>query len=95
MDQTIFHKGVLLFAPHNLDHAILSRDSAIRLAVMTLKTLADGRTLLGHIPAERRELSTWQHVEKTLREGEPPGVSVALQVVLQMERVPFTVGLPG
>ena len=31
--------------------------------VMTLKTLADVRKLLGHIPKERRQLSTWQHVE--------------------------------
>jgi len=53
------------------------------------------RKLLGHIPKERRQLSTWQHVEATLRESEPPDVSVALQIVLQMERVPFTVGLPG
>jgi hypothetical protein len=65
MDQTIFHKGVLLVAPHNLDHAILSRDSAIRLAVMTIKTLADVRKLLGHIPKERRELWTWQQVPGT------------------------------
>jgi len=34
--------------------------------VMTLKTLADVRKLLGHIPKEQRELSTWQHVEATL-----------------------------
>jgi hypothetical protein len=35
---------------------------------MTLKTLADVRKLLSHIPKERRGLSTWQHVEKTLHE---------------------------
>jgi hypothetical protein len=34
--------------------------------VMTLKTLADVRKLLGHVPKERRGLSTWQHVEATL-----------------------------
>jgi hypothetical protein len=28
--------------------------------VMTLKTLADVRRLIGHIPKKRRELSTWQ-----------------------------------
>ena len=61
--------------------------------VMTLKTLADVRKLLGHIPKEGRELSTWQHVEARLREGELP--SVTLQIVLQMERMPFTLGLPG
>jgi hypothetical protein len=32
---------------------------------MTLKTLADVRKLLSHIPEERRQLSAWQHVEKT------------------------------
>jgi hypothetical protein len=50
--------------------------------VMTLKTLDDVRKLLGHIPKERRELSTWQHVEKTLREcaagDDPENISVAL-----------------
>jgi hypothetical protein len=63
--------------------------------VMTLKTLADVRKLLSHIPKERRELSTWQHVEKTLHEcaaGEDPeNISVALQIVLQAERVPYKV----
>jgi hypothetical protein len=31
---------------------------------MTLTTLADVRKLLGHIP-ERRQLSTWQNIERT------------------------------
>jgi hypothetical protein len=62
--------------------------------LLTLRTLADVRKLLGHIPKEQRQLLTWQHVEATLREGKPPNVPVALQLVLQMERVPFTVGLP-
>ncbi len=35
--------------------------------VMTLKTLADVRKLLGHIPKGRRQLSTWQYVETTLQ----------------------------
>src|SRR5271156_6413088 len=54
--------------------------------VMTLKTLADVRKLLGHIPKERRQLSTWQHVEATLprqlTEGAavlPPATDIALQ----------------
>ena len=61
--------------------------------VMTLKTLDDVRRLLSHIPKERRQLSTWQHVEKTLREcgagDDPVNISVALQIVLQGERVPY------
>jgi hypothetical protein len=31
--------------------------------VMTIKTLSDVRKLVSHIPKERRELSTWQHVD--------------------------------
>ena len=58
--------------------------------VVTLKTLADVRKLLGHIPKERRQLSTWQHVEKTLQAcgggDDPANISVALQLVLQAER---------
>ena len=61
--------------------------------VMAL-TLADVRKLLGHVPKERRELSTWRHVEATLQAcaaGEDPvNVSVALQLVLQCERVPYS-----
>jgi hypothetical protein len=64
--------------------------------VITIKTLADVRKLLGHIPKERRALSSWQHVKKTLqactRGDDPANISVALQVVLQAERVPFRVG---
>jgi hypothetical protein len=51
--------------------------------------------LLGHIPKERRQLSTWQHVEATLQEcaagDDPANISVALQIVLQGERVPYQV----
>lgn len=64
--------------------------------VMTLKTLADVRALLRHIPKERRGLMTWRYVEKTLREctagDDVVNISVALQLVLQCERVPYDVG---
>jgi hypothetical protein len=64
--------------------------------VMTLKTLADVRALLRHIPADPRKLMTWQHVEKTLQEcavGEDTvNISVALQLVLQFEGVPYKTG---
>jgi hypothetical protein len=60
---------------------------------MTLKTLADVRKLLSHIPKERRGLSTWQHVEKTLQAcaagDDPVNISVALRLVMQAERVPY------
>jgi hypothetical protein len=63
--------------------------------VMTLKTLSDVRKLLGHIPKERRQLSNWRHVEATLQAcalGEDTAnISVALRLVLQAERVPYTV----
>jgi hypothetical protein len=65
--------------------------------VMTLKTLADVRALLRHIPKERRGLMTWQHVDKTLQacaagEDDPVSLSVALRLVLQCERVPYDFG---
>jgi hypothetical protein len=62
--------------------------------VMILTTLADVRKLLGHIPKERRELSTLRHVEATLQAcaagEEPLNTSIALQLVLQCERVPYS-----
>ena len=59
--------------------------------VMTLRTLAHVRTLLGHLPKETRAKSTWQHAEAELNKAatgaDPHDVSVALQMVLQLERV--------
>jgi len=53
------------------------------------------RKLLGHIPKERRQLSTWRHVENELSAavngGDPRDISVSLMLVLQIERVPYTV----
>ena len=60
--------------------------------IMTLRTPADARTLLSHVPAERRHLDTWRHVAKCLndaaRGGDIAGALVALQMVLSLERVP-------
>jgi hypothetical protein len=61
--------------------------------IMTIKTLADVRTLIGHIPKERRAFETWQHVAKVMNEAaahqrDPADVSVALQMVLSLENVP-------
>jgi hypothetical protein len=47
--------------------------------VMTIKSLADVRKLLKHIPKEKRELSTWQHVQ----------IAVALKIVFQPDGVPY------
>jgi hypothetical protein len=45
---------------------------------------------------DRRQLSTWQHVEATLQAcaagDDPENISVALQIVLQAEHVPYTIG---
>ena len=59
--------------------------------VMTLRTLADVRTLIGHVPAARRKFDTWQHVEREVKAaaagGDVESASIALQMVLQLERV--------
>jgi hypothetical protein len=61
--------------------------------VMTLKTLADVRKLLDHIPEERRALSSWQHVETTLQAcaagNNIANISVALKLALVAEKVPY------
>jgi len=61
--------------------------------IMDLVTLADVRTLLGHLPKETRAKSTWQHVEAELKKaaagGDTAQVSIALQMVLQLENVEY------
>ena len=59
--------------------------------VLTLKTLADVRKLLTHLPKDVRARSTWQHVaaelDKAARGEDTVDVSVPLQMALGMERV--------
>jgi hypothetical protein len=43
--------------------------------VMTLKTLADVRKLIGYIPKERRELSTWHMSRRRLEPALPAMIS--------------------
>ena len=62
--------------------------------VMTLKTLADVRKLIGHMPKEFRGRSTWQRIAALLDdaasgEATPNDVAVALQLVLMLEKVEF------
>jgi hypothetical protein len=62
-------------------------------SVTTLKTLADVRTLMQHLPDSHRERSTGQHVEKQLNAAalgkvETIDVAVPLLLMLQLERVP-------
>ena len=59
--------------------------------VMTLTTLADVRELMRHLPADRRELSTWRHVadelDKASHGADTADVALALRLVLMLERV--------
>jgi hypothetical protein len=59
--------------------------------VMTLKTLADVRELMRHIPADRRERSTWRplHAQhgKAAAGADPADVAIALRMVLMLESV--------
>jgi hypothetical protein len=43
---------------------------------LRLTTLADVRDFLKHIPKERRQFNTWQHVEATLKQAATGGESV-------------------
>ena len=61
--------------------------------IMDLVTLADVRTLLGHLPKEARAKSTWQVVERRLDAAAAGGsvddLSVALQMAFQLERIEY------
>ena len=63
--------------------------------VMTLRTLADMRAFLRRVPKARRELDTWQAVTRRLDAaaagGDVAAASIALQMVLQLERVPVRI----
>jgi len=68
-------------------------DPLVISSVMTLKTLRDVRSLLGHLPKDVRARSTWQTVAAQLdaaaRGADPVSVAVALQLVLMLEKVEF------
>jgi hypothetical protein len=61
---------------------------------MTLRTLADVRKLIGHLPPDHRERKSWQHVaaelDKAAAGADLIDVSVALWLALTIERLPFT-----
>jgi hypothetical protein len=63
--------------------------------VMDLVTLADVRTLLGHLPKATREKSTWRHVaaelDKPAAGADTADVSDGLQMVLQLKRVEYQI----
>ena len=58
---------------------------------MDLRTLADVRELLTHLPERCRDKSTWQHViaclEEAALDGDTQNVAVALRMVLILEGV--------
>ncbi|MGA9008806.1 MAG: hypothetical protein WBE48_09045 [Xanthobacteraceae bacterium] len=60
---------------------------------MDFVTLADVRTLIGHLPEETRTKSTWQHVEARLNQAATDGDTTvlwaSLQVVLMLEGVEY------
>ena len=60
--------------------------------VMTLTTLADVRTLIEHLPADRRAIPTWRYVEAQLAKAaqgavETKEVAAALAIALSLEGV--------
>ncbi len=59
--------------------------------VMTLKTLADVRELMRHLPAEHRGRPTWRHVAAELEQAaagaDTVEVDVAVRLVLMLENV--------
>jgi hypothetical protein len=44
---------------------------------MDLVTLADVRTLIRHVPAERREMTTWRYVASQLAESAAGAIDTA------------------
>jgi hypothetical protein len=61
--------------------------------VMTIETLADVQNLIRHLPRDHRVKSTWQHVVAELNKAaagaDVVDVSIALRMVLMLERVKF------
>jgi len=61
--------------------------------IMTVRTLADVRKLLGHMPKQYRDKATWQYVAKCLTEaasdGDTENVAVPLKMVLSLEGIAY------
>jgi hypothetical protein len=58
---------------------------------MTLKTLADARTLMRHLPIDHAQRPMWLHVSRELAKaasgGDPAEASMALRLALMIEGV--------
>jgi hypothetical protein len=62
--------------------------------VMVIATLADVRELMRHLPADRRERSTWRRVAADIEAaaaggGDIEGAAIGLRLVLMIEGVAF------
>jgi hypothetical protein len=59
--------------------------------VMTLRTLADARKLIQHLPEGRRARPTWRHVQEQLAQAAAGAdridASIALRLALMLEGV--------
>jgi hypothetical protein len=59
--------------------------------VMEIKTLADVRELMRHLPKETRDKATWRYVadrlDEAARGADVVDVAMALRLVLEFERV--------
>jgi hypothetical protein len=57
--------------------------------VTTLKTLADVRVLIQHLPEDRREKPTWQHITAQLEQAaagvDMVDLGIALRLALMLE----------
>jgi hypothetical protein len=61
-------------------------------SVMTLRTLADVRELMRHLPEDRRARSTWRYVGQQLAEAavgaaSPADAAISLRLALMLENV--------
>jgi hypothetical protein len=60
---------------------------------MTLKTLADVRELMRHLPEDRRVRRSWRHLAAQLAEAaagaDPADVAIVLRMVLSIECVEY------
>ncbi len=61
-------------------------------SVMTLRTLADVRELMRHLPEDRRARSTWRYVGQQLAEAavgaaSPVDAAISLRLALMLENV--------
>ncbi len=73
----------------------LPRSIVIPELTTTLRTLADVRELMQHLPASYRERQIWKHLaselEKAASGADPLDAFVTLRLVLMIERVPYHV----